>query len=79
MTNSTTTDFPASEQTSPSPWLTAEQAAQRLQVSKKTIYKEVAAGRLRAAIVGGRRNLRFRASWLDDFLDACAKPLEITR
>lgn len=53
-------------------WLSVEQAAARAQVGKRTIYNEVAAGRLRAARVGGRRKLRFRAEWIDQWLEASA-------
>ena len=48
-------------------WLTVHEAAARLQVSTKTIYREVRAGRLRAARIGGRRALRFLAEWIDDY------------
>lgn len=54
------------------PWLTVEQGAERAQLSKKTLYAEVRAGRLRAARVGGRRVLRFRAEWIDQWLDKSA-------
>jgi excisionase family DNA binding protein len=51
-----------------SPWLTVHQAAGRAQVGTKTIYREVAAGRLRAARVGGRRELRLLSEWIDEWL-----------
>ena len=54
----------------PTPWLTACEAA---------AYIKVRAGRLRAARVGGRRELRFRAAWLDEYLDRSAAPVEIHR
>lgn len=60
------------------PWLTVEQGAERAQVGKKTLYGEVRAGRLRAARVGGRRELRFKAEWIDSWLEAAA-PKEIAR
>jgi excisionase family DNA binding protein len=60
-------------------WLTVRQAAARAQVGPKTIYRSVAAGRLRAARVGGRRDLRFLAAWVDDFLIASSTPVEIKR
>jgi excisionase family DNA binding protein len=47
-------------------------------VSKKTIYGAVASEKLRAARVGGRRDIRGKASWIDDFLEASA-PQEIKR
>lgn len=49
-------------------WLTAKQAASRAQVTVDTIYREVKAGRLRAARIGGR-NLRFRESYIDAWLE----------
>lgn len=55
-----------------SPWMTAEEAAQRGRCGVKTIYREVRAGRLRAARVGGRRELRFLAEWIDAWLLAHA-------
>jgi excisionase family DNA binding protein len=61
-----------------SPWIGAREAARRALVSTRTIYAEVRAGRLRAARVGGRRDLRFRAAWIDEWLDASA-PQEIQR
>jgi excisionase family DNA binding protein len=59
------------------PWRNVKQAATRGLVSPRTIYGEVKAGRLRAAIVGGRRSMRFRDEWIDAWLEASA-PQEIT-
>jgi len=61
------------------PWLTTHQAAKRAKVGPKTIYTAVAAGNLRAARIGGRRSLRFLAAWVDDWLEATAQPIELTR
>jgi excisionase family DNA binding protein len=60
-----------------SKWLTAEQAAAHAQLSIKTVYRAVEASTLRAARVGGRRSLRFRAEWIDAWLEASAEPREV--
>ena len=52
----------------PSPWLTVREAAARARCGAKLIYREVTAQRLQAARVGGRRELRLRAEWIDDWL-----------
>ena len=51
-----------------SPWLTAAEAAERAQCGVKTIYREVQQKRLRAARIGGRRELRFLGEWVDAWL-----------
>lgn len=60
-------------------WLTADEAAVRARVGLKTIYREVKAERLRAAKVGGRRELRFLAEWVDAWLLASSTPSEVWR
>jgi excisionase family DNA binding protein len=51
-------------------WLTVKQASARAQCGANMLYPEVRAGRLRAARVGGKRSLRFRAEWVDEWLRA---------
>lgn len=63
----------------PSPWLTVVEAADRARCGRKTIYKEIRAGRLRAATVGGRRDLRILAEWVDEWLIASSTPREVRR
>lgn len=60
---------------SPAPWLTVREAAARARVGSKLVYREVRAGRLKAARVGGRRELRLLAEWVDDWLHASALPV----
>lgn len=60
-------------------WLTVREAAARARVGPKCIYGEVKAGRLRAARIGGRRDLRFLAEWIDLWLEATSTPVEIGR
>ena len=61
----------------PSPWLTVKDAAARARCGIKTIYREVEAGRLRAARIGGRRELRLKAEWIDQWLEQSAAPREV--
>jgi excisionase family DNA binding protein len=65
----------------PTPWLTADEAAARLRIHRKTLYAEVRAGRCRAARIAGRRNLRFLPEWLDAYLTSTAEviPVELHR
>ena len=56
-----------SEQLS-TPWRNVNQAAARAQVSRKVIYREVKARRLRAARVGGRKSSSFFSLWIDSWL-----------
>jgi excisionase family DNA binding protein len=57
------------------PWLTVKEAAQIIKCGPKLIYREVTAGRLRAARIGNRRDLRIHRSWVDEWLEASAKPV----
>ncbi len=60
-------------------WLTVKQAAARMQVGPRLVYRSVAAGRLRAARIGNRRDLRFLPAWVDEFLIASSTPVEVKR
>ena len=59
-----------------SPWLTAKQAAAYCQTGPRVIYRAAASGQLRAARVGGRRDLRLREDWLDTWLEQTASPAD---
>lgn len=61
--------------TSQETWWTRRDAAAYARVSEATIGREARNGRLRHARVGGRRALRFRRPWIDDWLTA-AQPAE---
>lgn len=54
------------------PWLTPQQAAQRAQCSKKLVYNAVRAGKLKAARLGVRNDIRIHAEWLDAWIAAAA-------
>ena len=61
-----------------SPWLTVSQAAKYIGCGPKLIYREIAAKRLRAASIGGRRIFRIKVEWVDRYLEAMATPVEVT-
>jgi hypothetical protein len=52
----------------PSPWLTATQAGAYLHRSPRFVLREIRAGRLRAAVVGGRGEILTRTEWCDDWV-----------
>ena len=54
---------------SASPWLTAPEAAAYLRIGLKTFFHECRARRIRHARVGGRRAIRVKREWLDEFLE----------
>ena len=58
-------------------WWTRREAAAYTHVSEATIGREVRGGRLRHARVGGRRALRFKRDWLDEWM-AAGRPTEHT-
>lgn len=58
-----------------SPWLNLREAARRAKRGPRFLAREVRAGRLRGAVIGGRRELFFRAEWVDEFLEAQATPI----
>jgi excisionase family DNA binding protein len=64
--------IPMVQMTKMTPWLTVAEAADRARCGTKTVYREVRAGRLKAAKVGGRRELRLRAEWVDLWLATSA-------
>jgi excisionase family DNA binding protein len=55
-------------------WLTVKEAAQHARCGVRSIYVAVEHGKLRAARLGGRRELRFLAEWIDAWLLASSTP-----
>lgn len=58
-------------------WLTVDEAARHAKCGKRSIYLGVHQGRLRAARLGGRRELRFLAEWVDAWLLATSTPVVV--
>lgn len=53
----------------PSPWLNVEQAAQYIQQHVRSIYRAAGAGELRSVRINGKRELRFRREWIDEWME----------
>ena len=62
----------------PSPWLTVKEACLVAKCGAKLLYREIRAGRLRAARIGARRDLRIHVTWIDDWLTASSTPVEVS-
>jgi excisionase family DNA binding protein len=65
--------------TGESPWLRVRECCPVAKVGPKVIYGAVKAGRLRAARIGGRRDLRIHIDWLNAWLEASSTPVEVSR
>lgn len=58
-----------------SPWMTAAEGGAYLKRSKRYVLREVSAGRLRAARIGGRGEILTRREWLDQLIEDQAAPV----
>ena len=56
-------------------WLTATEAAAYARRGKRFLAREVRHGRLRAAVVGGKKELLYRREWLDAWLEDLSTPV----
>jgi excisionase family DNA binding protein len=65
----------ASGATLASPWLTVREAAARAKCGERSIYNATRSGKLRAARLGGRRELRFLPEWVDAWLIETSAPV----
>ena len=60
-----------------SPWMTATEAARYLKRGRRFLLRAIHAGQLRAAVVGGRREVLTRREWCDDWVAAQAHPVPL--
>jgi len=59
--------------------MTAAEAAAYIKRGKRFVQREINAGRMRGARVGGRGEVLTRREWLDDWVLEHATPIEIPR
>lgn len=59
----------------PREWMNARKTGQYLGRSPKFVRGEVAAGRLRAARIGGRSEIVTCPEWCDQYIEAMAAPV----
>ena len=61
-------------------WFNAKRAGEYLGGrGTRFVRQQVKAGRLRAATIGGRREIVTCAEWCDEFVEAQARPVEVVR
>lgn len=65
----------ASVAQSSSPWLTLREGAAYVKRGREFLLREIHAGRLRAAKIGGRGEILTRAEWLDLWVEDQATPV----
>lgn len=61
-----------------SPWMTANQAMEYLQVSRSTFYRLIKAGKITAYALDGTDDKRYKRDELDGLFKAISEPQEPT-
>ena len=61
-----------------SPWLKLHEATAYAKRGRRVLRKAVKDGRLRAAVIGERKELIFRRDWIDQYLCDLATPVLLT-
>lgn len=59
-------------------WKTAKQAGAYIGKGPRFIHREIRAGRLKAAKIGGRGEALICDQWLDEYVEARATPIPFT-
>ncbi len=60
------------------PWMTLTEAGAYVHRGRRFVRAEVVAGRLRAARIGGRKEILTRREWLDSWLEELAQPVMVS-
>jgi hypothetical protein len=64
--------------TETSPWMTLKEAGRYARRGPRFLAREIKAGRLRAARVGGRGEYLTRGPWVDQWLEDLATPVLVS-
>jgi excisionase family DNA binding protein len=56
-------------------WLDVPAVAREIRASRRSVYRAIRAGQLRAARINGRGDLRVSREWLDDWMRDRAKAI----
>lgn len=62
-----------------SPWMTAAEAANYLKRGRRFVLREIHAGKLRAARIGGRGEILTSRAWCDAYVTDQARPIPMQR
>ena len=60
-------------------WFTVSEGAEYAGVSRDTIYTACERGELRHARIGGRRSIRLKPIWIDEWLERHARVPQLWR
>jgi hypothetical protein len=59
------------------PWINLQEAGSYAKRGRRFLAREIQAGRLRAARVGGRGEYLTRREWLDSWIEDLARPVMV--
>jgi hypothetical protein len=62
------------DQQTRTPWMNLREAGTYCKRGPRFLAREIKAGRLRAAIVGGRKEVITRPEWLDEWVESLSRP-----
>jgi hypothetical protein len=62
-----------------SPWMNLEESAAYEKRGKRWLAKEADKGRVRHAVIGGRKEKFFRREWLDEHMESMTVPVAVVR
>ena len=61
-----------------SPWLSLAESAAYEKRGRRWLARQADAGRVRHAVIGGKKEKYFRHEWLDEHIESMTVPIAIT-